>query len=173
NHFFSPLSVFPVDIASDEDLSATTVDLKTVTAFSSEETLSEEVEAPPPSNEDVVVQPVIGISQHVRQRSKGKKDLGVIGKALAIGMMAIIIVLGVGITLGYFYKRGKNLKKQQEQRAYEREMHRITLPLSAFSNPTCELIDENIVVIENAPTQIGEPGEGHNPLIDQAGTPGA
>lgn len=123
--------------------------------------------------EVVAVQPVMGISQRVRTGPKKKKDLGTTGMVLGIIMMAIIILLGVGITLGYFYKRGRSLKKQHEQRAYEREMQRITLPLSAFSNPTCELIDENTIVItaehETTPVQ-----EGGDPLMDQhAGTPGA
>lgn len=72
-----------------------------------------------------------------------------------------------------FLFRGQNLKKQHEQRRYEREMQRISLPLSAFSNPTCELIDENTIVItaehETTPVQ-----EGGDPLMGQhAGTPGA
>ncbi|KAM4745406.1 phosphoinositide-3-kinase-interacting protein 1 [Anableps anableps] len=119
------------------------------------------------------VQPVMGISQRVRTGPKKKKDLGTTGMVLGILMMAIIIILGVGITVGYFYKRGRTLKKQHEQRRYEREMQRISLPLSAFSNPTCELIDENTIVItaehETTPIQ-----EGGDPLMGQhAGTPGA
>ena len=55
-------------------------------------------------------------------------------------------------------------------------MQRITLPLSAFSNPTCELVDENTIVItaenEQSPTQ--DTVEGGDPLMgQQAGTPGA
>lgn len=116
---------------------------------------------------------MMGISQRVRTGPKKKKDLGTLGYVLGILMMAIIIVLGVGITFGYFYKRGRDLKKQHEQRVYEREMQRITLPLSAFSNPTCELIDENTIEItaehETSPVQ-----EGGDPLMGQhAGTPGA
>ncbi|KAF6729738.1 Phosphoinositide-3-kinase-interacting protein 1 [Oryzias melastigma] len=123
--------------------------------------------------EVAAVQPVMGISQRVHTGPKKKKDLGTTGYILAILMMAVIIVLGVGITLGYFYKRGRDLKKQHDQRVYEREMQRITLPLSAFSNPTCELIDENTIVItaepETTPVQ-----EGEDPLMGQhAGTPGA
>uniref|UniRef100_A0A4W4HBS3 Kringle domain-containing protein n=1 Tax=Electrophorus electricus TaxID=8005 RepID=A0A4W4HBS3_ELEEL len=99
------------------------------------------------------------------------------GYVLAVLMMAIIILLGVGITVGYFYKRGRDLKKKHEQRAYEREMHRITLPLSAFANPTCELVDENAVVVvaesgEQTPGQ-GTVEGGGEPLIGPAGTPGA
>ncbi|KAM4576650.1 phosphoinositide-3-kinase-interacting protein 1 [Odontesthes bonariensis] len=123
--------------------------------------------------EIAAVQPVMGISRRVHTGPKKKKDLGTAGYVLGIVMMAIIIILGVGITFGYFYKRGQDLKKQHEQRVYEREMQRITLPLSAFSNPTCELIDENTIVItaehETTPVQ-----EGGDPLMGQhAGTPGA
>ncbi|XP_056140814.1 phosphoinositide-3-kinase-interacting protein 1 [Lampris incognitus] len=122
------------------------------------------------------VQPVMGISQRVRTGPKKKKDLGTLGYVLGILMMAIIIILGVGITLGYFYKRGQDLKNQHEQRVYEREMQRITLPLSAFSNPTCELVDESTIVItaEHEPTPAQEVAEGADPLMgQQAGTPGA
>ncbi|XP_062874203.1 phosphoinositide-3-kinase-interacting protein 1 [Trichomycterus rosablanca] len=123
-----------------------------------------------------IVQPVMGVSQRVRTGPKKKKDLGTLGYVLAIVMMAIIIVLGVGITVGYFYKRGRDLKRQHEQRVYEREMHRITLPLSAFANPTCELIDENAIVVSAESAEQMPPrgtGEGSDPLIGQAGTPGA
>ncbi|XP_044051429.1 phosphoinositide-3-kinase-interacting protein 1 [Siniperca chuatsi] len=126
--------------------------------------------------EVAAVQPVMGISQRVRTGPKKKKDLGTLGYVLGILMMAIIIILGVGITFGYFYKRGQDLKKQHEQRVYEREMQRITLPLSAFSNPTCELVDENTIVItaEHETTPVQEGVEGRDPLMGhQAGTPGA
>ncbi|KAM7017922.1 phosphoinositide-3-kinase-interacting protein 1 [Tautogolabrus adspersus] len=123
------------------------------------------------------VQPVMGMSQRVRTGPKKKKDLGTLGYVIGIAMMAIIIMLGVGITLGYFYKRGRDLKKQHEQRVYEREMQRITLPLSAFSNPTCELVDENTIVItaEHDTNPALESVEGGDPLMggQQAGTPGA
>ncbi|XP_038558676.1 phosphoinositide-3-kinase-interacting protein 1 [Micropterus salmoides] len=123
--------------------------------------------------EVAAVQPVMGISQRVRTGPKKKKDLGTLGYVLGILMMAIIIILGVGITFGYFYKRGKDLKKQHEQRVYEREMQRITLPLSAFSNPTCELVDENTIVIMAEP-ETTPVLEGGDPLMgQQAGTPGA
>lgn len=72
--------------------------------------------------------------------------------------------------------RARDLKKQHEQRVYEREMQRITLPLSAFSNPTCELVDENTIVIttEHETTPVQEGVEGQDPLVgQQAGTPGA
>ncbi|XP_056232108.1 phosphoinositide-3-kinase-interacting protein 1 [Seriola aureovittata] len=131
----------------------------------------------PSQGEVAAVQPVMGISQRVRTGPKKKKDLGTLGYVLGILMMAIIIVLGVGITFGYFYKRGRDLKKQHDQRVYEREMQRITLPLSAFSNPTCELVDENTIVItaEHETTPVQESvEEGGDPLMgQQAGTPGA
>ncbi|XP_078063037.1 phosphoinositide-3-kinase-interacting protein 1 [Mustelus asterias] len=95
------------------------------------------------------------------------------GQAMAIGMMTIIIVLGAGITLSYIYKRGQDLKKEQEQRASEREMHRIMLPLSAFSNPNCELVDEITLVVESPQTEINESSERTSPLIGTNGTPGA
>lgn len=55
-------------------------------------------------------------------------------------------------------------------------MHRITLPLSAFANPTCELVDENTIVITAEPnnlTPTQEPVDGADPLMGTAGTPGA
>lgn len=76
----------------------------------------------------------------------------------------------------FVFFRGRDLKKQHEQRVYEREMQRITLPLSAFSNPTCELVDENTIVITADPetTPVQESVEGADPLMgQQAGTPGA
>ncbi|XP_028852066.1 phosphoinositide-3-kinase-interacting protein 1 isoform X2 [Denticeps clupeoides] len=128
----------------------------------------------PAQGEVAAVQPVRGGSQWVRTGPKKKKDLGTLGYVLGIIMMAIIILLGVGITLGYFYKRGMDLKKQQEQRRYEREMQRITLPLSAFTNATCELVDENTIVI-TAEQPSGQDGAitGGDPLLAQAVTPGA
>ncbi|XP_004544647.1 phosphoinositide-3-kinase-interacting protein 1 isoform X2 [Maylandia zebra] len=141
------------------------------------ETCKESAQPAKASRGDVpALQPVMGISQRVHTGPKKKKDLGAIGYVLAIIMMGIIIVLGVGITLGYFYKRGRDLKKQHEQRVYEREMQRITLPLSAFSNPTCELVDENTIVItaEHETTPVQDDADGGDPLMaQQAGTPGA
>uniref|UniRef100_A0A3P9H643 Thyroid adenoma-associated protein homolog n=1 Tax=Oryzias latipes TaxID=8090 RepID=A0A3P9H643_ORYLA len=151
--------------------------VETVSSGPTGSTASEESFQPARSRisqaEVAAVQPVMGISQRVHTGPRKKKDLGTTGYVLAILMMAIIIILGVGITLGYFYKRGRDLKKQHDQRVYEREMQRITLPLSAFYNPTCELIDENTIVItaepETTPVQ-----EGEDPLMGQhAGTPGA
>uniref|UniRef100_A0A8C2I2A4 Phosphoinositide-3-kinase interacting protein 1 n=1 Tax=Cyprinus carpio TaxID=7962 RepID=A0A8C2I2A4_CYPCA len=130
----------------------------------------------PSQVEGAAVQPVKGVRQQVRSGPKKKKDLGTLGYVLAVFMMAIIILLGGGITIGYFYKRGRDLKKQHEQRVYEREMHRITLPLSAFANPTCELVDENTIIISAEPinqTPTQELVEGADPLMGTAGTPGA
>lgn len=72
--------------------------------------------------------------------------------------------------------RGRDIKKQHEQRVYERKMQKINLPLSAFSNPSCELVDENTIVITAEPetTPVQEDMDGGDPLIgQQAGTPGA
>ncbi|CAL8343007.1 unnamed protein product [Lota lota] len=130
----------------------------------------------PSQGEVAPVQPVVGISQRVRTAPKKKKDLGTLGYVFTVLVMVVIIALGAGITFGYFYKRGQDLKKKHEQRVYEREMQRITLPLSAFSNPTCELVDENtivVTVVERDPTP-QEGRDGGEPLIgQQAGTPGA
>nr|XP_012619423.1 phosphoinositide-3-kinase-interacting protein 1 isoform X2 [Microcebus murinus] len=126
----------------------------------------------PARSEAAAVQPVIGISQRVRMNAKEKKDLGTLGYVLGITMMVIIIAIGAGIILGYTYKRGKDLKEQHEQKVCEREMQRITLPLSAFSNPSCEIMDEKTVVVHASQTPV-DPQEGSIPLMDQAGTPGA
>ncbi|XP_067911734.1 phosphoinositide-3-kinase-interacting protein 1 isoform X2 [Heterodontus francisci] len=146
-----------------EDLHPTAAQLETVSVESSAGQI-DQVLSVPSKSDHTVEQPVSGIQ---------KKDLGILGQALAIGMMIIIIVLGTGITLGYMYKRGQDLKKEQEQRASEREMHRIMLPLSAFSNPGCELVDEITLVVENPQTQTDVNSERTNPLIGTAGTPGA
>uniref|UniRef100_W5MBQ9 Phosphoinositide-3-kinase interacting protein 1 n=2 Tax=Lepisosteus oculatus TaxID=7918 RepID=W5MBQ9_LEPOC len=138
---------------------------------SSEQRIFESAESLSSQSEGAAVQPVIGISQ--RSGPKQKKDLGTLGYVMGILMMAVIIILGVGITLGYLYKRGRDLKKQHDQRVYEREMQRITLPLSAFSNPTCEIVDENTIVISTHQTPVEDVVEGSDPLMGQAGTPGA
>ncbi|XP_042522253.1 phosphoinositide-3-kinase-interacting protein 1 [Dipodomys spectabilis] len=138
----------------------------------------QEVQAFPPANalparrEAAAVQPVIGISQRVRMSSKEKKDLGTLGSVLGITMMVIIIAIGAGIILGYTYKRGKDLKEQHEQKVCERELQRITLPLSAFTNPTCEIVDEKTIVVHTNQTPV-DLQEGSTPLMGQAGTPGA
>ncbi|EHB06759.1 Phosphoinositide-3-kinase-interacting protein 1 [Heterocephalus glaber] len=126
----------------------------------------------PVRSEAAAVQPVIGISQRVRMNSKEKKDLGTLGYVLGITMMVIIIAIGAGIILGYTYKRGKDLKEQHDQKVCEREMQRITLPLSAFTNPTCEIVDERTVVVHSNQTPV-DLQEGSTPLIGEAGTPGA
>ncbi|XP_048467237.1 phosphoinositide-3-kinase-interacting protein 1 isoform X1 [Rhincodon typus] len=157
------------------DLNATTVEAETVNVGSSAGQIDDEVISVSSKSSHNVKQPVIGIRPPVRQTAKEKKDLGVLGQALAIGMMTILIVLGVSITLGYIYKRGRDLKKEQEQRANEREMHRIMLPLSAFSNPNCELIDEITLVVESPQTETdeGQDEDRTSPLVGPAGTPGA
>ncbi|XP_007529311.1 phosphoinositide-3-kinase-interacting protein 1 isoform X2 [Erinaceus europaeus] len=124
----------------------------------------------PARSEAAAVRPVIGISQRVN--SNGKKDLGTLGYVLGITMMAVIIAIGAGVVLGYTYKRGKDLKQQHEQKAMEREMQRVTLPLSAFANPACEVVDEKTVVVHSSQTPV-DPQEGSAPLMGQAGTPGA
>ncbi|KAJ1093419.1 hypothetical protein NDU88_006520 [Pleurodeles waltl] len=128
----------------------------------------------PARGESAAVQPVIGISQRVRVKPKEKKDLGTLGYVLGVLMMVIIIAIGSGIIVGYIYKRGRDLKKQREQTVYEREMQRITLPLSAFTNPSCEIVDENTIVVHASQTPVEEGlQEGDAPLMGQTGTPGA
>nr|XP_034953696.1 phosphoinositide-3-kinase-interacting protein 1 isoform X2 [Zootoca vivipara] len=127
----------------------------------------------PSRSEAAAVQPVIGIGQRVKMRSKEKKDLGTLGYVLGLLMMVIIIAIGAGIVVGYAYKRGKDLKEQHEQKVYEREMQRITLPLSAFTNQACELVDENTIEVHTNQTPVEETHNGDAPLMGQAGTPGA
>ncbi|KAL8180619.1 UNVERIFIED_CONTAM: Phosphoinositide-3-kinase-interacting protein 1 [Gekko kuhli] len=145
----------------------------------------------PSRSEAAAVQPVVGISQRVKMRSNEKKDLGTLGYVMGLIMMVIIIAIGTGIVVGYIYKRqsqprgqlkghvhmhkvgGKDLKQQHEQKVYEREMQRITLPLSAFTNQACELVDENTVVVHTTQTPVEETHNGDAPLMGQAGTPGA
>uniref|UniRef100_A0A8C6YAL9 Phosphoinositide-3-kinase interacting protein 1 n=1 Tax=Naja naja TaxID=35670 RepID=A0A8C6YAL9_NAJNA len=126
----------------------------------------------PAGSESGAVRPVVGISQRVKTRPSEKKDLGTLGYVLGIIMVVVLIGIGVGIVLGYLYKRGKDLRERQEQKANEREMQRITLPLSAFSNPACELVEENVIVVHTNPTPVEEI-QGNTPLMGQAGTPGA
>ncbi|XP_060699838.1 phosphoinositide-3-kinase-interacting protein 1 [Hemiscyllium ocellatum] len=156
------------------DVNATTAEVETVNVGSSASQIDDQVISVSSKSGRNVKQPVIQ-RPPVRQTAKQKKDLGVLGQALAIGMMAIIIVLGVSITLGYIYKRGRDLKKEQEQRATEREMNRIMLPLSAFSNPNCDLIDEIALVVESPQTETdeGQDEDRTSPLVGPAGTPGA
>lgn len=69
--------------------------------------------------------------------------------------------------------RGRDLKTQHDQKVQEREMQRITLPLSAFTNQACELLDENTIVVHTNQTPVEELQEGDAPLVGQARTPGA
>ncbi|KFW82496.1 Phosphoinositide-3-kinase-interacting protein 1, partial [Manacus vitellinus] len=155
------------------DATAATAPVPTaeVGASQEDEQVFEPADTLPSRSEAAAVQPVIGISQRVQMNSKEKKDLGTLGYVLGLIMMVIIIAIGAGIVLGYIYKRGKDLKEKHEQKVYEREMQRITLPLSAFTNPACELVEENTIVVHTTQT----PGEdtGSGPLMGQAGTPGA
>ncbi|XP_062334210.1 phosphoinositide-3-kinase-interacting protein 1-like [Osmerus eperlanus] len=87
--------------------------------------------------------PDTGISRPVRQGPKKKRDLGVLGYVMGSLLMAISLLLASGIVIGYFYKKTRNLIREQEREACERETHRSNLPLSAFSNLACNLLDEN------------------------------
>ncbi|PIO41229.1 hypothetical protein AB205_0199820 [Aquarana catesbeiana] len=119
-----------------------------------------------------LAQPVISISERVQAKPREKKDLGILGYVLGILMVVIIIAIGSGIVVGYIYKRGRDLKKQHEQQAEERRQQRINLPLSAFLNPTCDIIDENTIELSSHHTP-NTVQEGVVPLIGSAGTPGA
>ncbi|XP_058707599.1 phosphoinositide-3-kinase-interacting protein 1 isoform X2 [Poecile atricapillus] len=163
------------DIAQCSDATATTAPVPTaeVGTPQEDEQVFEPADTLPSRSEAAAVQPVIGISQRVQMNSKEKKDLGTLGYVLGLIMMVIIIAIGAGIVLGYIYKRGKDLKEKHEQKVYEREMQRITLPLSAFTNPTCELVDENTIVVHTNQTPVEDTRDGSGPLMGQAGTPGA
>ncbi|XP_075687632.1 phosphoinositide-3-kinase-interacting protein 1 [Rhinoderma darwinii] len=119
-----------------------------------------------------VAQPVISISERVQVKPRDKKDLGPLGYVLGILMVVIIIAIGSGIVVGYVYKRGRDLKQKHEQEVEDRRLQRINLPLSAFSNPTCDLVDENSIEVtaSHIPNTVQE---GTIPLMDSAGTPGA
>ncbi|KAG8597041.1 hypothetical protein GDO81_002152 [Engystomops pustulosus] len=119
-----------------------------------------------------VVQPVISISERVQVKPRDKKDLGTLGYVLGILMVVIIIAIGSGIVVGYIYKRGRDLKKKHDQEIEDRRLQRINLPLSAFSNPNCDIIDENTIEVSASHTPI-QVQEGTVPLMDSAGTPGA
>nr|XP_021145286.1 phosphoinositide-3-kinase-interacting protein 1 [Columba livia] len=157
------------------DATTATAPVPTAAANTSQEVdqVFEPADSLPSRSEAAAVQPVIGISQRVQMNSKEKKDLGTLGYVLGLIMMVIIITIGAGIVLGYIYKRGKDLKEKHEQKVYEREMQRITLPLSAFSNPACELVDENTIVVHTNQTPVEDARDGSGPLMGQAGTPGA
>lgn len=107
-----------------------------------------------PPRGSVAVKLDLGINRRVSLRPGQKKDLGALGYALGGVLMAVIVLLGTGITIGYVYRTGVKLRIQQEQRAYEQEMHRINLPLSAFTNLACDITDE-----QPAPTSARQPGE--------------
>lgn len=119
-----------------------------------------------------VAQPVISISERVQVKPREKKDLGTLGYVLGILMVVIIIAIGSGIVVGYIYKRGRDLKQKHEQEMEDRRLQRINLPLSAFSNPTCDLVDENTIEVSASHTP-NAVQEGTVPLMDSAGTPGA
>ncbi|NXC08286.1 P3IP1 protein, partial [Orthonyx spaldingii] len=163
------------DIAQCSDATATTAPVPTAEAGTSQEEkqVFEPADTLPSRSEAAAVQPVIGISQRVQMNSKEKKDLGTLGYVLGLIMIVIIIAIGAGIVLGYIYKRGKDLKEKHEQKVHEREMQRITLPLSAFTNPACELVDENTIVVHTNQTPVEDTRDGSGPLMGQAGTPGA
>ncbi|XP_076208976.1 phosphoinositide-3-kinase-interacting protein 1 isoform X2 [Aptenodytes patagonicus] len=165
----------PCDIAHCSDATAATAPVPTAEVGTSQEVnqVFEPADTLPSRSEAAAVQPVIGISQRVQMNSKEKKDLGTLGYVLGLIMMVIIIAIGAGIVLGYIYKRGKDLKEKHEQKVYEREMQRITLPLSAFTNPACELVDENTIVVHTNQTPVEDMHDGSGPLMGQAGTPGA
>ncbi|NXN49633.1 P3IP1 protein, partial [Rynchops niger] len=163
------------DIAQCSDATAATAPVPTTEVDTSQEVdrVFEPADTLPSRSEAAAVQPIIGISQRVQVNSKEKKDLGTLGYVLGLIMMVIIIAIGAGIVLGYIYKRGKGLKEKHEQKVYEREMQRITLPLSAFTNPACELVDENTIVVHTNQTPVEDTRDGSGPLMGQAGTPGA
>ncbi|XP_075071292.1 phosphoinositide-3-kinase-interacting protein 1 [Mixophyes fleayi] len=129
-------------------------------------------EAVQPEKKDNVAQPVISISERVQANPRGKKDLGTLGYVLGILMVVVIIAIGSGIVVGYMYKRGRDLKRQHDQQVEERRLQRINLPLSAFLNPTCDIVDENTIEVPSNHTP-NTVQEGVVPLISSAGTPGA
>ncbi|NWX97153.1 P3IP1 protein, partial [Nothoprocta ornata] len=163
------------DIAPCPDATSTATPVSTAEIDASQEVnqVFEPADTLPSRSEAAAVQPVVGISQRVQVNSKEKKDLGTLGYVLGLIMMVIIIAIGAGIVVGYIYKRGKDLKDKHEQKVYEREMQRITLPLSAFSNPACELVDENTIVVHTNETPVEDGRDSGGPLVEQAGTPGA
>ncbi|XP_064378324.1 phosphoinositide-3-kinase-interacting protein 1 isoform X1 [Dromaius novaehollandiae] len=165
----------PCDIAPCPDATSTAAPVPATEADISQEVdqVFEPADTLPSRSEAAAVQPVIGISQRVQMNSKEKKDLGTLGYVLGLIMIVIIIAIGAGIVVGYVYKRGKDLKDKHEQKVYEREMQRITLPLSAFTNPACELVDENTIVVHTNETPVEDTHDGSGPLMGQAGTPGA
>ncbi|XP_063000207.1 phosphoinositide-3-kinase-interacting protein 1 [Elgaria multicarinata webbii] len=162
-------------VSAAEDAASTAPPALTVrtAAVGGTEQVFEPAQSLPSRSESAAVQPVVGISQRVKARSSDKKDLGTLGYVLGVLMVVIIIGIGAGIVVGYVYKRGRDLKAEHEQKVYEREMQRITLPRSAFTNPACELLDETTIVVHTNQSPEEETHEGDAPLMGQAGTPGA
>lgn len=90
-----------------------------------------------------------------------------------------------------FIPTGQKLRRQQEQKASERGLQWINLPVSDFCIPTYEMVDENTVAVcvQQTPAEedrVREEGEGNgkvervggdreveggDPLMNQAGTP--
>ncbi|KAM8961177.1 phosphoinositide-3-kinase-interacting protein 1 [Pelodytes ibericus] len=131
---------------------------------------SKEIEQPVQSRDSSqVAQPVISISERVQVKPRDKKDLGTLGYVLGILMVVIIIAIGSGIVVGYIYKRGRDIKQQHDQEIEERRIQRINLPLSAFLNPSCDIVEENTIEISSSNTK----QEGEAPLMSRTGTPGA
>uniref|UniRef100_A0A8D0BT00 Phosphoinositide-3-kinase interacting protein 1 n=1 Tax=Salvator merianae TaxID=96440 RepID=A0A8D0BT00_SALMN len=171
-----PLLLLPGSGSGAEEAAASAVSpgstAKTAVAEADEQRFERAKTRPPSQSESVAAQPVLGIGQRVKTRSD-KKDLGTLGYVLGLLMVVVIIAIGAGIVLGYVYKRGKDLQEQHQQKVYEREMQRITLPLSAFTNTACELVDEDTIVVHTNQTPAEESRHGDAPLMGQAGTPGA
>ncbi|KFO92283.1 Phosphoinositide-3-kinase-interacting protein 1, partial [Buceros rhinoceros silvestris] len=158
------------------DATAATAPVPTAEAGTSQKVdqVFEPADTLPSRSEAAAVQPVIGISQRVQMNSKEKKDLGTLVPSLPLYHCSRQWHSPVHIhVLFFFQSRGKDLKEKHEQKVYEREMQRITLPLSAFTNPACELVDENTIVVHTNQTPVEDTQDGSGPLMGQAGTPGA
>ncbi|XP_023664205.2 phosphoinositide-3-kinase-interacting protein 1-like isoform X2 [Paramormyrops kingsleyae] len=123
--------------------------------------------------EGAAVGPAVGPGRWIRTDPTRKKDLGIGGYVLGIIMMTLIILLGMGITGGYIYKMGRGLRRRQERQEHEQEMQRLALPLSAFSNPTCQLLDEVTTALASTSAEERVPAGGDDPHVSQRGTPGA
>ncbi|XP_048874943.1 phosphoinositide-3-kinase-interacting protein 1-like isoform X2 [Brienomyrus brachyistius] len=123
--------------------------------------------------EPAAVRPAVGPARWIRTDPTRKKDLGIGGYVLGIITMTLIILLGMGITGGYIYNMGRGLRRQREQQEREQEMQRLALPLSAFSNPTCQLLDEVTTAPTSTSAEERAPAGGNDPHISQTGTPGA
>nr|XP_023664205.1 phosphoinositide-3-kinase-interacting protein 1-like isoform X2 [Paramormyrops kingsleyae] len=123
--------------------------------------------------EGAAVGPAVGPGRWIRTDPTRKKDLGIGGYVLGIIMMTLIILLGMGIAGGYIYKMGRGLRRRQERQEHEQEMQRLALPLSAFSNPTCQLLDEVTTALASTSAEERVPAGGDDPHVSQRGTPGA